>query len=581
MKTTKRTSKVNTPAIVLELAEVATNNTLRLDKLLRALADLVGKIIDCELLAVLLKEHGTNYLRVIFATGHGERRLKNRSVRVGRGVTGLAAASRKTVVVNDVDKSTRYIKAVQDVRSEMAIPLMAQRRLIGVLDFESTAANAFGEHERRVLQLIANRIALALDNARLHRGAVLEASRLRTLLEASQEFSTILELDELINRISILTRQLIRYDAFSVFFLNPGKDVLQHHVSLRFDNRNHIQNVPLSGGIVGAAARRRCPVLVRDVAKDHRYVSTIPGIRSEVAVPLMVKDRIVGVLDLESEREGFFTRDDISTLSLLAPQLAAAIENARLYEGLRRHEARLENDLESARQLQQSLLAHPMAIPGLQVAACNEPAISVSGDVYEFFDLPGHGAGVFLGDVSGHGTAAALYGAMAIGLFRQMAPSRSSPAALLEGTNHALCTRRIGSRYIASLCVQWLPEQQSLVIASAGGPPPMLSRGGNVERLHVEGLPLGLIPGTTYDERIIRVGIDDILVLASDGILEATTTESDEQYGYERLGQVILANRSRPASDIVRAIFEDVSRYTSGGEIQDDRTAVVLKIAGL
>lgn len=564
--------------VLLELAEITADKTLSFGKLLPALAGLTQKLIDYELFAVLLKEEGADYLQVSFASGHGERHLKNRRVRIGHGISGTAAARRKTIISNDVSKSPLYIKAVDDIRSEMAVPLLARRRLIGVIDFESTQPNAFGKYEKAVLHLIASRIALAIENARLHRKTALEAVRLRTLLSASQEFSTILELEALANRIFTLTRQLIRYDAFSIFLLEAGEDLLRHYLSVRYDERMHIENVPLSKGIVGAAARSRSPVLVRDTSKDPRYLATIPGIRSEVAVPLVLRDRVIGVLDLESERLGFFTRDHVWTLSLLAPQLAAAVENARLYERLRRHEARLDSDLRAARQLQQSLLAPPSAIPGLEVAAGNEPAISVSGDVYDFFNSAADRVGTFVGDVSGHGAAAALYGAMAIGLLRQLACSARSPAELLQAINQALCARKVDSRYVTAACVEWRPEEQSFHVASSGAPRPILLRDERVEYMELEGLPLGLMAAARYEEQALRVARGDVLVLASDGILDAASS-SEEEYGYERLAQTVLASRGASAPDLVQAIFDDVRRHAAGGEIQDDRTAVVLKVA--
>ena len=563
--------------VLIDLAEIATDKTLSLAKLLPALADLTRKFINYELLAVLLKEDGSDYLRVAFASGHGKQRLKNRSVRIGCGISGRAAARRTTIISNDVSKNAFYIKVVDDVRSEMAVPLLARRRLIGVIDFESTQPNAFGKYEEAVLHLIASRIAAAIENARLHRKTATEAERLRTLLSASQEFSTILELEPLVNRIFTLTRQLIRYDAFSIFLLETGADLLKHYLSVRYDERMHIENVPLSGGIVGAAARSRSPVLVRDTSKDPRYLATIPGIRSEVAIPLVLRDRVIGVLDLESEHLEFFTRDHVWTLSLLAPQLAAAIENARLYERLRRHEARLDSDLRAARQLQQSLLAAPATLPGLEVAARNEPAISVSGDFYDLFNSAGNRVDVFVGDVSGHGAAAALYGAMATGLLRQMVSSTRTPAELLEAVNQALCARKVDSRYVAAVCVQWRPEEHSFVVAASGVPRPILLRNEGVEYVNVEGLPLGLIAGTRYEECTLRVTPGDILVLASDGILDAMNA-ADEEYGYDRLAQAALANRSLTAAGVVEGIFVDVHHHAAGGEIEDDRTAVVLKV---
>lgn len=575
-KTAQRAGKV--ADVLLELAEITADKTLRLSKLLPALAGLTRKLIDHKLVAVLLKEERADYLQVAFASGHGERRFKNRRVRLGCGISGTAAARRKTIISNDVSKSALYTRVVDDIRSEMAVPLLARRRLVGVIDFASTELNAFGKYEKGVLQLIASRIALAVDDARLHRETVLQAARLRTLLSTSQEFSTILDLEELISQISKLTRQLIRYDAFSIFLLEQGQDVLRHYLSVRFDKRVHLDNVPLSMGIVGAAARSRSPVLVPDTGKDRRYLATIPGIRSEVAVPLVLRDRLLGVLDLESERLGFFTRDHVWTLSLLAPQLAAAIENARLYERVRRDEVRLEIDLSVARQLQQSLLAPSAVLTGLDVAARNEPAISVSGDFYDFFSSAENHMGALVGDVSGKGVAAAIYGAMALGILRQLVCAVHTPAGLLEATNQALCVRKVESRYVAGACVQWRPKEQSFVLASSGAPRPILLRGGQVQQLDVEGLPLGLIAGAKYEEHIVQVTSGDAMIMVSDGIIEATNASEDE-YGYERLVQAIVANRDASAVNLVQAIFDDVRSHTVGGEFQDDRTAVVLKVA--
>src|SRR6201999_1647790 len=110
------------------------------------------------------------------------------------------------------------------------------------------------------------------------------------------------------------------------------RKVLRSRFSVRFDERVTLDNIPLGKGITGAAADTKETVRVRDTAEDPRYIASHPDIRAEMAVPLIAQDRVVGVLDVESERIGFFTEDHQRTLSLLAPQIASAVENARLYE---------------------------------------------------------------------------------------------------------------------------------------------------------------------------------------------------------------------------------------------------------
>ena len=120
---------------------------------------------------------------------------------------------------------------------------------------------------------------------------------------------------------------------------------LRHLFSIRYDERVNTDNVPLGKGITGAAAESRQPVRVHDTAKDPRYIASHADIRSEVAVPLLLQDRVVGVMDLESDRVGYFTDDHVRTLALLAPQVAASVENARLYQELATRERRMEEDL--------------------------------------------------------------------------------------------------------------------------------------------------------------------------------------------------------------------------------------------
>ena len=163
---------------------------------------------------------------------------------------------------------------------------------------------------------------------------------------------------------------------------------LRHLFSIRYDQRVNIDNVPLGKGITGAAAESREPVRVHDTAKDPRYIASHPDIRSEVAVPLMLQDRVVGVMDLESDRVGYFTDDHVRTLALLAPQVASSVENARLYQELATRERRMEEDLEAARELQRVLL--PDAAPeieGLEAVVRLRPARDICGDIYDIFEL--------------------------------------------------------------------------------------------------------------------------------------------------------------------------------------------------
>jgi sigma-B regulation protein RsbU (phosphoserine phosphatase) len=375
--------------LLIEAAEIVSRHTLDLDHLLGRLVGLVSKVVDAELVAIMLKMDDDS-LKIRFARGYDEDVAADLRVKLGKGITGAAAASRQTIVVNDVAQDPRYIEAAQAIRAEMAVPLIARGDLVGVIDLQSTQIGAFGDQEHSLLELIASHFSIAIEAARLYRATMRQNRVLKTLSEIAQEFSRILKLDQLLSKIASLIHPMIPYDALSILLLEESDTVLKHYFGVRYDERIQWDNVKLGVGIVGRATETKRPVLVRDTHLDDRYVAVIDGIRSEVAIPLMLKDKVIGVIDLECEQVDAFTSQTVQTLSLLAPQIATAIENACLYEQVAHNEARMERDLAAARALQENLLyAATPEFPGVEIAAHNEAALEVTGDLYDFFPTPG------------------------------------------------------------------------------------------------------------------------------------------------------------------------------------------------
>jgi sigma-B regulation protein RsbU (phosphoserine phosphatase) len=534
----------------------------------------VRKVIDYQLFALLLAERDET-LSIRYSIGYRPELVRNLRVRLGQGITGDAAEQRRTVVVADVRRDPRYLMAVEAVRSEIAVPLVARGKLVGVIDLQSTSARAFGDRQRNLLELIASRFSLAIDAAQLYEKTLQQNDTLRTLTEIAREFSSILNLEELLSQISSEMRDLMRYDALSIYLLEGGE--LKHYFGVRFDQHVQWQTMPLGKGLVGNAAANREAILCPDTSRDPRYVAAVEGIRSEVAVPLILKDQVIGVLDLESERLAAFTEDHLQALTLLAPQIASAIENARLYQQVARNEERLTRDLTAARHLQKLLL--PGGFPtfeGLEIAARNVPAVEVSGDFYDFFAVEGERFAVMSADVTGKGAAAALYAALAAGLMRSLAAEILEPVDLLEALNQGLLARPLESRYLAALYACWLPRTRELVVASAGQPRPIVRRGGRMNVLDIGGTPLGMIDPGVFDEVRLRLEPGDVFVTASDGLQE-TEDAAGRQYGDQRLLEVIESSPDLSARELLDAIFEDARVYSGQETPVDDRTVVVLR----
>jgi sigma-B regulation protein RsbU (phosphoserine phosphatase) len=562
---------------LLEVSAV-TSETLDLDQLLANVAEIVKKVIDCELFAILLYTEKYQELRIRFALGHRPEIVNNLTLTLQDGITGAAATLREPVLVGDVRNDPRYLSSIDAVRTELAVPMIARQKLVGVIDVQSTRLNAYTEYDRALLRLIASRVAVAIENARLYRRVDRNHRTLRTLSAISNEISSILDLDELLAKISSSVRGLIHFDAFSILLVDEEEKALRHRFSIRYDEHVAIDNIPLGKGITGAAAESREVIRVADTSKDPRYIASHPGIHSEVAVPLIVRDRVVGVMDLECEKLACFTDENVRTLTLLAPQIASSVENARLYREVADRERRMDTDLKAASELQALLLpSQAPELMGMEIAVGLRPAREISGDVYDFFEHSDDHAVIAFGDVSGKGVAAALFGALLSGLLRTLAPRRRSPAVLLKALNEKLIERKVESRYVALLLILWHPHSGELSMANAGALPPMICRNGEILNYSAEGVPLGLLEDREYDEIKFQTQPGDTMVLYSDGIPDQLNGRGEE-YGRGRLSKVVRASCHLPAQGIKEKIFKDVDKFSAGAAAFDDQTLLVIKM---
>ena len=565
----------------LEVAD-AVNRTLDLNTLLQRVAEMLKRVIDYEIFAILLLNEKTQELRVRFQVGHPPEVAERIRIKVGQGVTGQAVQRREAVLVNDVAAEQNFINSAPGVRSELAAPLIAKNKVIGVIDVEAAQPGAFTEEHKQLLTLFASRIAVGIENARLYTRVSRQARQLTLLTEISRELTSILNVDQLLKRIAELVTRIIDFQMFSILLLDPGGTLLQHRFSLRFNESVKLKHeIPLGVGLVGYAAQHKQAVLVPDVSKDPRYINANPETRSELCIPLIYKDNVIGVLDIEHTRRGYFTEDHVRTMTTLAAQVAIAIENATLYERIARQEKRLEQDLALARELQFRLLPQKMpTFQNAEVASRFAPARQIGGDLYDFLEYSGEGvAGIAVGDVSGKGAPAAIYASLVSGIARSLANEEPSAAGMLEGINLSLSERPIEGQYVSMIYAIWDDQQQLLQIANSGLPRPLHCHAGKVEEIQATGLPIGLFPNATYDELNLRGKAGDVFLFFSDGILDATSSEG-EMFGRRRLENIARANAHGSAEEIVDAIFTAVSSHAEGVETFDDQTIVAIKVKG-
>src|ERR1700728_596334 len=567
-------------SLLLDVADVLATS-LDLDTTLRRVAEVVRKVIDYEIFAILLLNEKTQELKIRFQVGYPPEIAERTGLKVGEGVTGRAAQERHAILVDDVTADPHYIAAVPSVRSELAVPLISKNRVIGVIDLEAREPGYFTEEHSRLLTLIASRMAAGIENAQLYTRTMRQSRILLLLNEIARELTSILNLDELLGRIAELMRRLIDYQMFSILLLDATGEKLQHRFSLRFNENIHLKHdIPLGRGLVGSAAESKQAILVTDVTSEPRYVKANPETRSELAVPLVYKDKVIGVLDLEHTRKRFFTDDHRRTVTTLAAQVAIAIENARLYEQIARQEKRLERDLAMARQLQFRLL--PPTLPKLEnldIAAKFVPARAIGGDLYDFVSYSMSRTAIVVGDVSGKGAPAAIYAALVSGILRSHAPIEPGPAEMLSAVNFSLGERRIDGQFVSLIYAVWDDRSRTLQVANSGLPRPIYCHDGGIEVIEATGLPLGLFDDAEYDEFTFKAKPGDMFVFFSDGILDASN-KAEELFGRERVGEIVAANPNASADEMVELIFQAVAEHASGVEAFDDQTVVAIRVKG-
>ncbi|HTZ31469.1 MAG TPA: GAF domain-containing SpoIIE family protein phosphatase [Methylomirabilota bacterium] len=569
------------PEVLATLAEIGeqVNASLDLDEVLAKAAVLIKKHIDYELFGVLMVDSDGGYLKHRFAIGYPPGLAENLRIPIGQGITGTAARTGHPVRVSDVTQDPRYINAIDSVRSELAVPLIFRGKVVGVLDIQSRHLDYFTRDQQNILSVLANRLAIAIENARLFQQVRTQAETLLVLNEVSREISSILDVEEVLRSAAELVKRVIDYQILSLMLFDEQQQVFRHRIDVKHGQRVQGKlRVAASEGIVGAAATLRQPVVVPDVTADPRYLMVNPETRSELAIPMIHKGKVIGVLDLESPQLNYFTEDHVQTLSILAANLAVAIENAHLYEQVAEGEARMERDLQAAKRIQGALLRPvPSEDYGLDFAARYVSAREVCGDLYDFLRYGPQQLGIALGDVSGKGTAAALYGAVAIGIMRSLAPQKLQPAEMLRQMNVLIGERRIEGRFMTACFATWQKGRQKLRVANAGQSQPLLYKNGHCDKIELAGFPLGIFDDVQYDEWGVTLEAGDMLVFHSDGIAETTNSEG-QFFGVTRLRKLIEQHHERNAAEVADLVLREVDWFTQSAPLSDDRTLVVLKV---
>lgn len=544
----------------------------------------LAALVPYDTLGVLLLDELGRELRFVVALGYPNDVAEHWRFGFGQGVVGTVARTGKSLRIDDVRGEPRYLNAGEGIATELAVPMVSRGRVVGVLDVGSRQVAAYDEEHQSLLETVAGLLANAVEGSRLYQATREQARMLSLLHETSRELTSILDRGRLLERVAELVHRLIDYDVFTVMLWNPEALQLEPVLARFRDGLDvgRIDPVPLGHGICGTAAALRKVIRVPNVTVDPRFVacSHPVEVRSELSVPLLFEDRLLGVIDLESARYDAFGDRDEELMSTLGSSVAIALENARLYHRVRESERKMDADLAMAREIQKRLLPHASPlVAGLQVGVAYESARQLGGDFYDILPFGDERVAFAVGDVSGKGSPAALYGALAVGMLREHALHSTccDPGTILAELNDKLHQLGLGSRFLAMAFAIYDARTRRVTLASSGLPYPWtIGTDGAVDPVDVAGVPLGLLPKRSYQTVELDLPPGRGLVLASDGIEEARRADGSE-LGRARIATVLRRLANAPAAEIAEGLLADTRRFAGAEEPSDDRTVLVLK----
>lgn len=528
---------------------------------------------------------------LVFQVSVGEKEVSTRPFRIpiNQGIAGWVVANGQPTLVQDAANDPRFYGILDHetgfrTQSLIAAPLVLEGKAIGVIEVFNKPGG-FSQADLDVLATFAASASVAIENARLFEQAQSKLATLDLLRSISLEITSTLDLERVLLASTQAVKELLGGTAASV--LRVDGDDLVFQVALG-DSANSItlQRVPRGSGLAGWVVENKEPVIVNDVSTDSRFFGGLDKTsgfttQSLIAVPLLVNETAIGVIEVFN-KPGGFSQEDRELLETFASSAAFAIENARLYQ-VAVEKGRLERELQVARQVQTSFL--PREVPqlsGWQMAARWIPAREVAGDYYDFIPLVSgqqmQGCGLAIADVADKGMPASLMMVDARAILRASIYAAPDLAQAVERTNDLSSADSDEGMFVTLFTALIQPDHGRLAYVNAGHNPPLLLRKGKKEPelLSRTGMALAIMPEMPYEQREVTLNSGDVLLMYTDGVPDALDANGQE-FGMERLTALLVKHASLPAEGLLGKLEDALQAFVGEAAPFDDITILVLK----
>jgi serine phosphatase RsbU (regulator of sigma subunit) len=567
------------PAVLSRLAEQQPTAS-RFNDLVRAASRHCRDLVRCRSARIWVLRRGGRRLVARDYPERGDGPWTEVRLAAGEGLAGWTVAHDRSLRLGPGERPPGYRGPDPEFRSALVVPLRRRGQAFAAIECLDRRDGApFSADDLEQLEAEADHIAVALDNALLTAELERRALEKEVLFEVTRTLSASLDLDEVFEAILRALKQVVNYDAAAIYLVNPGTLALEQVADTGYPEGCHDAfGLQVGVGLVGWVAKTGEAVIVADVGRDARYVAARPATRSELAAPLKLEGRTIGVFNLESDLEDFFHDNHLGLLTAFATHASVAIERARLTRQLLERR-RLEKELAIAREIQASFLPREAPeIPGFELAGTARTHAEVGGDYYDFIQVSDYRLGLAIADSAGKGIPAALL--MAGFRMSLLAEIRNDFAirAVMRKVNTLLHESTERDRFVTAFYGVLDYKNRVLIFSNAGHNPPLLLRAdGKIERLLEGGVALGVLPDAVYEERPIALGAGDVLLLYTDGVSEAESP-AREQYGQRRLEQALVRLSSGSAQQILEGVVGDVLQWAAERGQTDDLTLMVVKV---
>ncbi len=569
-------------AALLAIAR-ALNASLTIETAVEQVLELIGESIGADAVSVFVRDADSDPrgdLQVSFARLGGS--VEHGVVSIALGLSGFVLSTGKAILVDDVAKEPRFKGKLDSqfgtrTRSLIAVPMRRHDRLSGLIEALRERPDPFDSSDLDFMSAVADELAVAIENGLLVRRLQDDVREREILLDAARAVSSTLDTDEVMSRLLTTLDKVVPYDAVGVYLLDRKSGALTDVQHRGYPpGVSELLSARPGTGITGWAAKNKRSINVGDVHSDERYIEARPTSRSEVAVPIIRSDDVIGVITIESDALDAFSDRQVVLLEIFAEHVASALTNARLH-AQERERAQLDHEIELARQIQAAALpADRLYGENFEVLGIHVASNVVGGDYFDYFERSDGQIGVALADVSGHGLSASLLMSAVRTGVRLSVDSTQTPAVLLTRLARLLYESTPANQFVATVLSRLDPRTGKLIYSNGGHVPPVRIGSDGEDNLESSGIILGAFPDSQYEDREMQLAAGDVVVFYTDGLTELNN-EDGEEFGVERLIDVVRVHRDQPLDRIIEEVRQASRSFRGSVAREDDVTLMLLR----